>query len=314
MTPPSTPDEVPVFFPAASETLLGMVTRPRGHDLGIGVVLLDAGRYTTSAGRNRLRSRMARRLADRGFHVLRFDYHGVGDSTGVVPEFVLGEPFTDDFGAAAQVLRADGIERIIAVGDCFGARTALAGAALGSPAAAGLVLTLLPWRDSGRTELAQDRLVSEMSVRDYAEHFAIAKLGRAVVDARVRALYWQLVSKKARQLFAGLRNRTRGIQLESWASRTVFRQLTTVLDRGLPTLLVYGVPDGDEHSEDFCALSDHLGPVLRRPTIETASLPVPLGGFRYAQGQELYLDVVEDWITRVAARLRSEPPLASLAS
>jgi pimeloyl-ACP methyl ester carboxylesterase len=299
-----------VFFDAEGEQLFGVVTLPTVVDRGVGVVLLPGGRYSTSAGRNRLQCRMARRLAHQGFSVVRFDYHGIGDSAGVVPEFVLGEPFVDDFAAAAGVLRGYGIESVIAVGDCFGARTALAGAVQGTPTLVGQVLALLPWRDSGRTELAQDRMVSEMSVRDYADHFAFRKVVRAMSDPKTRDLYRRLLAKKTRQLAAGARNRVRGVELDSWASTTVLRQLRSAARRNLPTLLVYGLPEGDEHSEDFAALEPKLtASVLQEPAIEFVKMPAILGGFRVASAQDDFIDVVEEWLVALVPLAEAEPEL-----
>ena len=69
--------ELPVRFPVADERAFGILTEPLGTARGIGVVLLNA-----TSDRNRLQTRLARRLAAIGFHVLRFDYRGFGESSG----------------------------------------------------------------------------------------------------------------------------------------------------------------------------------------------------------------------------------------
>jgi pimeloyl-ACP methyl ester carboxylesterase len=73
--------------------------------------------------------RAARELAGQGIASLRFDYHGVGDSTGEV-ELQLETPLDVDACGAADLLRsATGVSRLAFVATCFGGRTAMAAAA-----------------------------------------------------------------------------------------------------------------------------------------------------------------------------------------
>ena len=51
---------------------------------------------------------MAADLADRGFHSLRLEWHGIGDSTGAIDEYIMDEPFLDEAFGAAQLLRDEG--------------------------------------------------------------------------------------------------------------------------------------------------------------------------------------------------------------
>jgi pimeloyl-ACP methyl ester carboxylesterase len=60
-------------------------------------------------------------LARRGFHVLRFDWSGTGDSSGNAEDFSLDD-WRDDAACAARELRAvGGVERVAAVGMRLGA-------------------------------------------------------------------------------------------------------------------------------------------------------------------------------------------------
>ncbi|MDP8957906.1 MAG: alpha/beta fold hydrolase, partial [Actinomycetota bacterium] len=138
----SASEEIPVFFPAGGETLFGILTRPVGEPKGVGVVLL-AVRATFH--RNRVAVLLARRLAGLGFHVLRFDYHGLADSSGTAT-FHLDQPFVEDVEGAVRRMRQEGVERFVLVGQCFGARTALAAAAR-LDGIAGVVLVALPVLD-----------------------------------------------------------------------------------------------------------------------------------------------------------------------
>ncbi len=120
--------EYPVFVPAGEDRLCGVVCAPDGAIEDLGVVLLTGGNYTRTH-RNRMWVRAARELADQGVPSIRFDYHGVGDSTGTVV-LELETPLAGDGTAAADFLkRATGVTRIAFVATCFGGRTAMAAAA-----------------------------------------------------------------------------------------------------------------------------------------------------------------------------------------
>lgn len=121
-------DEYPVFVPANGERLAGVVCAPSGEIEDLGVVLLTGANYTRTH-RNRMWVRAARELAERGVPSIRFDYHGVGDSTGrVVIELEVA--LDADANGAADLLKATtGVSRLAFVATCFGGRTAVAAAA-----------------------------------------------------------------------------------------------------------------------------------------------------------------------------------------
>ena len=84
--------ELPLYFPAGDETLFGIVTRAV-TTTGDGAILLTGGGATApSTNRNRVSVHLARRLAVRGVSTLRFDYHGIGESAGVLA----GAPKVDE--------------------------------------------------------------------------------------------------------------------------------------------------------------------------------------------------------------------------
>jgi pimeloyl-ACP methyl ester carboxylesterase len=121
-------EEFPVFVPAGGERLAAVICAPAGEPADLGVVLLTGGNYTRTH-RNRMWVRAARELAERGVPSIRFDYHGVGDSTGRVV-LQLETPLDADANGAADLLRsATGVSRLAFVSTCFGGRTAMAAAA-----------------------------------------------------------------------------------------------------------------------------------------------------------------------------------------
>ena len=121
-------DEYPVFVRAAGERLAAVICAPSGELEDLGVVLFTGGNYTRSH-RNRMWVRAARELAERGVPSIRFDYHGVGDSTGSLV-LELESPLEDDANGAADLLRrSTGVARLAFVATCFGGRTAMAASA-----------------------------------------------------------------------------------------------------------------------------------------------------------------------------------------
>lgn len=146
--------EVAVSFRAPSgDTLRGILHRPAEVAPGApGVLWLSAGQKVRQ-GAWRMNVVIARRLAARGVPVLRFDYHGIGDSDG--PDhhgsfvmdlygFIQTGGFKDDVVAAARFLRAEVGDRPLVLGGlCGGAISALF-AATAIDDVAGLFLADLP--------------------------------------------------------------------------------------------------------------------------------------------------------------------------
>ncbi len=133
------------FVNASGELLFGILDEPARARTDIGIVLLSPG-VKSRVAPHRLYVKLARRLASRGFKVLRFDFAGLGDSEGMVPERQLADlyraiqlgRYTNDTLASIEWMRAQGgTERVILGGLCGGAIAGLV-AASGSDHVAGL--------------------------------------------------------------------------------------------------------------------------------------------------------------------------------
>jgi exosortase A-associated hydrolase 1 len=108
-----------IAFPCASEALLGTLDEAPGPT---GLLIVSGGNEIR-IGAHRGMALLARRVAEAGNPVFRFDRRGVGDSTGDNGGF---ESSAEDIAAAAAVFRAEtGATRIVAYGNCDAA-TALA--------------------------------------------------------------------------------------------------------------------------------------------------------------------------------------------
>jgi len=114
--------EQPVVFHSSEETLYGLLHSPEGNALDTGVVILTGGpQYRV--GSHRQFVELARGLANKGISAFRFDFTGMGDSTGIFPGF---EHLNDDIQQAINAfveIRPE-IKKIILWGLCDGASAA----------------------------------------------------------------------------------------------------------------------------------------------------------------------------------------------
>lgn len=294
MTSVTTTPEVPLFFPAGADTLFGVLTMsPSDGDLGA-IILGGGSTPSTTIGRNRIFVTMARHVASLGFRTLRFDYHGVGDSTGE-STIRLDRPFVDDLAAAVQVLSDQGVKRCMLIGSCFGARTALAGggrvAGIG-----GAVLLAPPLRDFALSE----RKTEGWALRDYL---------RALVHPQGligggRDLTLRRYLRFVRSGFqVGIRRLRRRIspkrEAYRWISPDFLNGLSTLVELGLPILFVYGTED-ESYPDWQDALRGPLGGILERAgAVEISIISGQVHGFTQTETQSVVIHTVGAWLTRV---------------
>lgn len=143
-----TPREDAITFPCAGETLVGVLHHPGLAAERAVVIVVGGPQYR--AGAHRQYVMLARALAEAGVPVLRFDYRGMGDSTGTFRGF---EECGEDIAAAVDALceRLPAVREVVLWGLCDGA-TAIAfhQAERRDRRIAGTVL-LNPWARSDRT-------------------------------------------------------------------------------------------------------------------------------------------------------------------
>jgi len=125
----------PVIFPNRSGLqLFGMLHHPVVNRApGTAVLLLSPGIKGRIAP-HRLYIKLARKLCDEGFKVLRFDYYGLGDAEGDLEEKMVAEVYAavamgryadDTLAAMDWMQREHQIERFVLSGLCGGAITGL---------------------------------------------------------------------------------------------------------------------------------------------------------------------------------------------
>lgn len=246
----------PVFIDSDGESLFAIASET-GAPASTGVVLLPAGGYTFTPQRNRWAVDLAHRLAAAGYPTLRFDWQGIGDSTGTIDTFALHRPATVDAQAALSVLSADGQ---VLVGQCYGARTAMAMAGE-VDRLAGMVLLSPPVRDFARGEGTATRKAYELSAGGYLKEGA-KQLKLSVLTDRaqlVRIFRLGLAFVKVRWRKAT--SRFRAPDPTPWVSSPFLDQLETLMKSGVPTLLLYGADEND-YREFTEARAGRLGMLL----------------------------------------------------
>jgi uncharacterized protein len=206
----------PIYFGSSSHSLFGIYHPPKSAEtLRTGVVLCyPFGQEYMRA--HRAFRQMALLLSKAGFHVLRFDYFGTGDSAGEANDVSLRQ-WVEDTGVAADELKETaGVSRVAFVGLRLGAAVAALAAAerddvdqvvLWDPAVRGedyLAEILAATTDSAgnsRTSTASDGVVgvmgfpvtsalrADLSTLDLSRVAAPAGSGRLVVASHDRDEY-----------------------------------------------------------------------------------------------------------------------------
>jgi len=131
-----------ITFGCAQDTLVGIVAVPMATATTAVVVVVGGPQYR--AGSHRQFVYLSRELAAAGYPVLRFDYRGMGDSSGDKRDFLQA---TADIGAAIDALQRElpTVQRLVLWGLCDGASAALLYCHnTGDPRISGLCL-LNPW-------------------------------------------------------------------------------------------------------------------------------------------------------------------------
>ena len=137
-----------VVFPCGGESLVGVASKPEVPGAAGLLVIVGGPQYR--AGSHRPFVALARRAAAAGVTALRFDYRGMGDSSGAPVGF---EGADEDVGAAIDALtrHSPSVRRIYLWGLCDGASAALMYLQrIGDPRLAGVCI-LNPWVRSAAT-------------------------------------------------------------------------------------------------------------------------------------------------------------------
>jgi pimeloyl-ACP methyl ester carboxylesterase len=228
--------------------LFGVLTSPATRDGSSrpAIALLNIG-ANHHVGSNRLYVSMARAWARRGFHVLRLDFPGIGDSpaaAGRRENDVYSSHLIRDTKAAIDFLEASGAENIVLVGLCSGAYAAYH-SAVADPRVSDLVLINLltfHWTEGDTLEVRSRR--SAKSTRFYKRAAMRPRTWKRLVTGQVNLR--RIATELARRVRRRLRREAESLvaKVSGGAAGTDIEQGFRHLEaRGTSCLAIYGSND-----------------------------------------------------------------------
>ena len=235
--------EKPVTF-ESDETLVGVLHEPEANVRGTGVVFLH-GWSGYRAGPHRMFVETARRLCAAGYHALRFDLRGRGDSTGDVAATDLDGMIEDARAARRFLLDQDGVERTCWLGICSGGNVALGAASLDKDVD-GLILWSTPLFAPYK-KASQEVARRGMFVVEYAKKLFRPETYVKLVRGRLRL---DLIAR----ILLGRRRPSGGERDPKDSLRDIMGELRGYRGR---TVFIYGSKDDEavgapEFYEQFC--------------------------------------------------------------
>jgi pimeloyl-ACP methyl ester carboxylesterase len=282
--------ELPVFFETSEARLFGIVTLPPDSEPRTGVVILPGAGAPFTVNRNRLSVRLGRELARLGFGVLRCDYHGTGESTGVAEGFRLDRPFVEDVLAAAECLRTTGVDRLILVGSCFGGRSALSAAARLEGVEA-VVLLATSLRDHVRGERKSAKAAATWGFGRYVVEALRPRRLRGMFSRRSRRRYAKYARAKLRAMHPG--EQPQGTEVVGPGYEEAFR---TLLGRRVPIVQIFGTDDSSYEEYREAAAGPLADALARTPDgVEVRTIPGKIHGFLTPPIQDAVIDAVVAW-------------------
>lgn len=296
----TTAQERLVFIRADREELLAVYTEPTAPSNDIAVVLFTGRSSVTSIGRSRLWTVLARRLATLGFHSLRIDHRGTGDSTGTERPWLLHAPFLDDAEAAAAWIREQGIDQFVTMGTCGGARLALA-AAQAIPGARGAALFCPPVRDVLKGDSSETLPMGEFMKRGLSWR----NLSR-MRQKEVRQRYIARTRRKLSRALKDRRSRGKGEPRTefAWASPLVVSAVRDLVERQAHVMFLFG--EDDLYYGDYKrALDGKLGKVVAHSDglVTTALIPDRFHRLPALEVQDHIWKALQDWLPSVGGKV-----------
>jgi putative redox protein len=275
-----------VFFPCGDIRLAGILAVPQNPN-GRTVVIPWGGGAFPSSARNRVRARLARTLAQHGFHAFRFDNIGVGESEGQYREPDLAKPNTEELLAASAYLRTQGLGRQVIVGNCFGGWSTLRAA----PEIDGLEGVAVMNSPVGRDH--RQVHAGDGNLRWWMRKLKKLKLS-ALMHSERRARYRKLLAARAVTLVGSPR-----------ANATGFSDAVGhLIDAHIPLLLIYGTDDFRSDLEKELARGlrvrlENAGSPTRLITVSER-----LEGFASLSAQNLLIETVVPWLDQLPPAVR----------
>lgn len=281
--------EQAITFDCAQETLVGILAAPQTARPSLGVVVVVGGPQYR-AGSHRQFVLLSRALAAGGYPVLRFDYRGMGDSSGALRDF---NDVSSDIGAAIDTMQRHlpSVTKVALWGLCDGASAALLYCDETNDARVRGLCLLNPW------------VRSEASLaRTHVKHYYAQRL-------RQKEFWFKLLSGKvALAALEGLWNNVRlmGSDSKTPASGVTLpfqqRMAKTWSDfRGSILLLLSGDDYTAKEFLEYANMDSAWTGLLGKPEVARHELPEADHTFSDAESRTKAESLTLDWLKSTVA-------------
>jgi pimeloyl-ACP methyl ester carboxylesterase len=280
--------ERPIFFASGDEMSFGIVTEPIGDAREVAVISLAGAVHVPSANRNRIWVHLNRRLAANGFHALRFEYAGMGESSGPGRPFRRDKPRTDDLLGAVAHFEERGLDRFVLVGTCFGALTALLTAPQIERIEKIVLLSPLILDSKSYAQLA-----SETDLKSYVVKAFRPQTLKGAFRSATRSSYRKIARAKVEAIRDGAADSLP-------VSPRVMAAIRSLVERRIPTTIAFG--SDDVHYADWRrATKGRLGKLVEdADNIDIVVLPGYLHSFPQLSVQGDVVDLVAERLSSLA--------------
>jgi len=280
--------EQAISFPCAGEALLGIVATPEQPG-STGVVIMVGGPQYR-AGSHRQFLLLSRALARDGYPCIRFDYRGMGDSTGGLRDF---EAVNEDIAAAISAFQANcpQVQRVVLWGLCDAASASLLYWDATHDARVEGIVLLNPWVRS-ETTLA----------RAHIKHYYGQRLLQA--DFWRKLLTGKLGLTRAIGGFVGSLKRTR--QGKSQAAKNEVLPFQKKMVRGLESFsgqILLLLSGNDYTAKEFLEavqVDPALAAILRQPAVTQTGIPDADHTFSSAEWRSQIERMTIEWLKHFA--------------
>lgn len=289
--PPAAGEEAIAF--GTNVRLVGIATAPSPEAVNrqrTGVILLNAG-VVHRVGPSRLYVALARRLAQRGFTVLRFDHSGIGDSPPRDDQLNFDQSSVAETVDAINWLAAERqCATFVLIGLCSGTLTAFRAAQV-DPRITSLVLLTALLLDPSTVP---QEIVAEASDRRIARSYLVEKAvsARAWRKVLAGAIDYRKTWRVLRRLVLG---RIRPAPV-SPVTVELIAQMGGLLQRGVSMQFIYAEPT--TVLEWFrMTIEPHLPELRRKGRIEFALVKQADHTFTRIRHQTQVIERVSEWLS-----------------
>jgi pimeloyl-ACP methyl ester carboxylesterase len=295
---PAVADEVPVYLPAGSERVFGILTRPSGAANGTAVLCLHDAQNLTSY-RNRVYTRLCRDVAGVGYTAFRIDFHGTGDSSGMLVDRGVSGQTMLDVEVAVRWLTEQGAERVAVVAPCWGSLVGLVAAAR-HEAIASLCLIAPPLgllETGASVTVVRSRHQRLSHALSHALRPHVLRL--LLTEKEYRTWIWRRVRRRASHSLAARFGGPRSIRpADDHASVSAESVITPLAKRRVPIHALFG--ERDPLYLDLLKQGAVPWLDVAREILDIQVTPVTVHGLTTVEAQELAIQFVKDCLVRDA--------------